>query len=225
MCQAAAPQKGNNIGDPGHVQIGRPRATIAEGARSPYILTSAHPPFPHFCCLHYHNTHSKLTLHYHSIMSDIELLTLPSPTISPYHGLLVDNALSCPSLRCKTDHPHYYESPPILPYQYGPPIIYIRRFDPKANPYPKTNIWEVIGCAPDQLQVEQPVYVDGYGELTLSEIAVEDDDWRILTGCNATGTPVIVLAQTKKKEHEMESGSQTQGGFSFFFPLFSCCFA
>jgi hypothetical protein len=140
-------------------------------------------------------------------MSDIELSILaPATYRSHFHGLHVNNSRDCPSLRCKVDHPHRYQEPtPIPPHRPSLPIIYIRRFDPSTDPYPRTNIWEIRGGVPDHL--EEPVYIDGYGELTLSDvpIPIEDEDWRILAGRSTTGAPVVLLAMRKEKRDKRGS--------------------
>jgi hypothetical protein len=146
-------------------------------------------------------------------------LSLTSDSTSPAssNGLLVDDARSCPSLRCDVDAPHTYEYPPISPYRYTLPIVYIRRFNRRMDPYPQTNIWEVIDGVPDRL--DQPVYIDGFGELTLSEVPVGDEDWKVLVGRSVIGTAVVVLALRREKEES----PRTINFHTRLFSLFTRC--
>ena len=155
-------------------------------------------------------------------MSAFELSTLSlsstlsfAPPVSS-SSLLIPNAQSCPSLRCDVDAPHRYEPSPIPPYRYRIPIVYIRRFTPRSNPYPKTNLWEAITGIPDQL--DQVVYIDNFGELLLSEVPVEDEDWRILVGRSAIGTAMIVLASRRDKK----DSPPPKKLYTHFFSLFEC---
>ena len=161
-------------------------------------------------------------------MSNIKLSTLSSPivmaepTISYFHGILVDNAQDCPSLTCSVNHPHLHQnSTPIPPHRSDLPIVYIRRFEPEANPYPRTNIWEIMGGVPNQL--DQPVYIDGYGELILSKvpIPIEDEDWQVLVGCTMVGTPVVILAWKKEKTEERKNLG-IMSLFTHLFSFFTC---
>ena len=101
------------------------------------------------------------------------------------------------------------------------PIVYIHRFKPKANPYPRTNIWEIIGGVPNQL--DQPVYIDGYRELILSKvpIPIEDEDWQVLVGRTMVGTPVVILAW-KKEKTEKRKNLGIMSLFTRLFSFFTC---
>jgi hypothetical protein len=61
-----------------------------------------------------------------------------------------------------------------------------------------------MGGVPNQL--DQPVHIDGYGELILSKvpIPVEDEDWQVLVVHTMTGTPVVILAWKKEKTEEKQ---------------------
>ena len=110
---------------------------------------------------------------------------------------------------------------PIPPYRYSLPIFYIRPFNPRANPYPGAEIWEVVEGMPEQQH--QTVYIDGYGELTLSKMAIKNKAWQFLTGRNPAGVPMIILAVKKTGDEREEDSLQTVNGFTRLLSLFTSC--